>query len=77
MYIIKDPKKTIKRHHNQIRKRYSEDRNKKRELMKVIYDLFNIPMPVVDPEEKCSSKQKKTFLGTMKINMKRKNIFQK
>ena len=27
MYITKDPKKTIKRHHNPIRKSYSEDIN--------------------------------------------------
>ena len=48
MYIIKDSKKTIKRHHYQIRKRYSEDiNNQKKELMKVIYDLFNVPMPSV------------------------------
>ena len=50
MYIIKDSKKTIKRHHNQIRKRYLEDVNyQKEEPMKVIYDLFNVPIPLVAP----------------------------
>ena len=48
MYIIKDPKKTIKRRHNQIKKRYPEDiNNQKEEVMKVIYDLFDLPMPLV------------------------------
>ena len=42
MYIIKDTKKTIKRYHNQIRKRYSEDiNNQNEEPMKVIYDFFD------------------------------------
>ena len=62
MYIIKEPKKTIKRHHNQIRKIYSEDINiQKEEPMKVIYDLFDVLTPLVAPEEKRSSKRKRTF----------------
>ena len=49
MNIIKDPKKTIKRHHNQIKKKYSEDiNNQKEESMKVIYDLFDLPMSLVE-----------------------------
>ena len=56
MYLIKDPKKTIKRHENQIRKRFSEDiNNKKEEPMKVIYDLFDVPMHFVASEEKRAS----------------------
>ena len=41
--------------------------------MKVIYDLFNVPTPSVAPEEKCSSKRKRTFSGIMVMNPKRKN----
>ena len=74
MYIIKDSKKTIKRHHNQIRKRYLEDINNQNEKpMNVIYDLFDVPMPLVAPVEKRSSKWKSTFSETMEINPKRKN----
>ena len=41
MYIIKNPKETIKGHHNQIRKTYSEDiNNQKVETMEVIYDFL-------------------------------------
>ena len=73
MYIIKDPKMTNKRHHNQIRKRYPEDiNNQKEEPMKVIYDVFDVLMPLVALEEKRSSKQKRTFSRTMEINPKRK-----
>ena len=74
MYIIKDLKKSFKGHHSQIRKRYSEDiNNQKEEPMKVIYNLSDVPMPLVAPEEKHSSKQKRKFSGTMEINPKRKN----
>ena len=49
MYIIKDPKKTIKWHHNQIRKRYPEDiSNQKEESMKVIYNLWGF---LLSPEK--------------------------
>ena len=73
MYIIKDPKKTIKRHHNQIGKRYSGDiNNQKEEPMKTIHDLFDVPMAFVGPEERRLSKRKRTFSGIMKINPKRK-----
>ena len=42
------PKKTIQRHYNQIRKRYAEDiSNQKEEPMKVTYDLFDVPIPLV------------------------------
>ena len=52
MYIIKDPKKTIKRHHNQIRKRYSEViNNRKEEPMMVHCDFFDAPMFLEAHEE--------------------------
>ena len=74
MYIIKDPKKTIKRHHNWIKKKYLENiNNQKKVPMTVIYDLFGVLMAKVAPEEKSSSKWKRTFLETMEINLKRKN----
>ena len=58
MYMIKDQKKTIKRYHNQ----YLKDMNyQKEELMKVIYDLFNVPVLLVAPKEEYSSKQKDIF----------------
>ena len=53
VYIIKDQKKkkTIKRHHNQIRKTYSEEMNNQKEkLMKIIYDLFEVLVPLVATE---------------------------
>ena len=46
--------------------------NQKEEPMKVIYDLFNVPMPFVVPEERHSSEWKKTFSGTMEITQKEK-----
>ena len=74
MYVIKNLKKTIKRHLDEIKKRYSEDiSDQKEEPMKVIYDLFDVAMPLVTPEEKRSSKWKRTFSGIMEINLKRKN----
>ena len=43
--------------------------------MKIIYDLFDVPMPLVAPEEKRSSKQKKKiFSGTMNIEKKKFNF---
>ena len=51
--------------------------NQKEEPMKVIYDLFDVPKPLIAPKEKRSSKhlkkRKRTFFGTMEINPKRKN----
>ena len=44
--------------------------------MMVIYDLFDVPMPLVAPYEKHSSKRKRTFLGAMEINPKRKRSSQ-
>ena len=74
MYIIKNSKKSNKRHYNKIRKRCSEDiNNHKEEPMKVIHDLFNVSMTLVAPEEKSSSKMENKFSGTMEINPKRKN----
>ena len=74
MYRIKDPKKTNMKHHNQMRKRYSEDiNNQKEEPTMVIYDLFDVQTPLVSPEEKRSSKRKSEFSETMEINQKRKN----
>ena len=68
IYIIKDSKKTIKRNRNQIWKRYLEDtNNKKEEPMKVIDDLFNVPMPSAAPEEKHSSKLKRIFSESIEI----------
>ena len=53
IYIIKNMKKIIKRHHYQIKKRYSEGiNNLKEELMKIIYNLFDVPKPFV-AAEKC------------------------
>ena len=72
-YIIKEVKKTIKRHHDQMRKRYSDDiNNQKEEPMKVIYDLFDVLMPLVTPDKNCPSKRKRTFSGTIEIKLKRK-----
>ena len=51
-------------------------KNQKEELMKVIYDLFDVLMPLVAPpfeEKRPSKKSKRTFSGTMEINPKRKN----
>ena len=74
MYIIKDPKKTINIHHNQIRKRYSEDiSDQKEEPMKVIYGLFDVPIPLVALEEKRLRKRKRTFSKAMEINQKTKS----
>ena len=73
MYVIKDPKTTIKRHHNQIRERLSDDmNNQKEEPMKIIYELYDVAMLLVASEEK--SKRKWTCSGTMRINQKRKKI---
>lgn len=48
MYIIKHPKMSINILHNQMWKRYSEDiNNEKVEPMKVVYDLFDIPLTLV------------------------------
>lgn len=53
--------------------RYTEDiKNKKEVLVKVIYDLFDILMPLAAPEKKRSSKQKRKFTGTVDISPKRK-----
>ena len=38
----------------------------------VIDDLFDVPMSLEVPKEKRSSKRKRTFSETMKINSKRK-----
>ena len=73
MYKIKTPKKTNKRQHNQIRKRYLEDiDNQKEESMKVIDYLFDIPVPWVAPEEKRSRKRKKKLFRSYGDKLKKK-----
>ena len=72
MNIIKNPKKTIKRHYKKMRKRYSEHmNNQKEETMKVIHDLLDVPMSLVSSKEKRSCKRKRKILGTMEIKPKR------
>ena len=72
MYTIKHPKWNIKRHYNQIRKRYTSDiSNRKEEPMVVMYDLFEIPIPQIEPERR-SSKRKRQHTGTLDIEPKRK-----
>ena len=46
LYLIKHPKWVIKRHLNQIKKKYTADVDQcKEELMMVIYDMFDVSMP--------------------------------
>ena len=53
VYIIKHPKWIIKRHYNQLKKRYTSGPNYRREEpIKVIYHLFKVPILQVPPEQK-------------------------
>lgn len=46
LYFIKHPKWVIKKHLNQIKKRYTADVDqRKEEPMTVIYNMFNVSMP--------------------------------
>ena len=75
MYIIKHPKWIVKRrHYNQLKKRYTSEPNYWREEpIKVIYDLFEVLIPQVAPEQKCSSKHKRQLSLTSDIDPKRNN----
>ena len=53
IYIIKGPQFTQQRHLNQITKRLSDDSDsgppEEKEVMDVIYDTFDIPIPQTTP----------------------------
>ena len=53
IYMIKGPQFTHKRHLNQIRKRLSDDADsgppKEKEVIDVIYDTFDTPIPQAAP----------------------------
>ena len=64
IYIIKGPQFTHhKRHLNQIRKRLSDNAEsgspEETEVMDVIYDTFDVPIPQAVPEQRCLKKKRK------------------
>ena len=75
VYIIKHPKWLVKRHDNQLKKRYTSEQNYRREEpIKVTFDLFELPRPQVASKQKRPSRRKRqpslTFLK--KWNVKRR-----
>ena len=63
IYIIKCSLFTCKTHLNQIRKPLSDDANsgppEEKEVMDIIYDTFDMPIPQEAPEPRCLKKNEK------------------
>ena len=78
IYIIKSPQFTPKRHLNQIRKCLSDDAwsgpSEEKEVMDVIYDTFDLPMPQAAPEQ-CRLKIKRKMTDFIIVNLKRKKYW--
>ena len=75
IYIIKGSHFTHKRHLNQIRKRLSDDADsgppEEKEVMDVIYDTFDMPIPQAALEQ-CRLKRKRKMKDFIVVNPKRK-----
>ena len=75
IYIIKGPQFTPKRHLNKIRKCLSDDADsgppEEKDIMDVIYDTFDMPIPQEVPEQ-CRLKRKRKMTDFIVINPKRK-----
>ena len=78
IYIIKSPQFTHKRHLNPIRKRQSDDADsgppEEIEVMDVIYDTFDMPIPQVAMEQ-LRLKRKKELTDFIVVNPKRKGYW--
>ena len=67
MYIIKHPRWKVRRHINQIKKRYTPNTNERvEEPMSVIYDMFKVPRLSQNRTGK-----RKRIPRTMEVNPKR------
>lgn len=76
MYIIKVPKTTVKIHYRHIRKRYMDDTNNgKKKSMKVIYDLYGVPMIGRETFEQTKKRKIKDYAN--KPQKKKIYIFQR
>ena len=75
IYIIIGPQFIHNRHLNQIRKRLSDDADcsppEEKEVMDVIDDTFDMPIPQADPEQR-RLKRKMKIADFIVINPKRK-----
>ena len=78
MYTVKGPQFTHKRHLEQLRRRISNEADSgpsEETMMDVIYNTYNIPIPLVAPEILCS-KRKRKAMDLIIVNPKQK-IFKK
>ena len=60
--IIKGPEFTPKKHLNQLRKRLTDEAESEppeETVMDIIYDTFDIPIPLEDPKMRRSKRKKK------------------
>ena len=72
IYIKNDPQFTHKRHLNQLRKCLTDEADSgppEETIMDVIYDIFDIPTPLVAPEM-CHSKRKRKATDLIVVNPK-------